>query len=53
MTDAQMHEAGQKIAEFLKLAKNSNGTYNTSWGTKTEQGLAASILRIINEVKES
>ncbi|HRG11386.1 MAG TPA: hypothetical protein PLJ08_22620 [Cyclobacteriaceae bacterium] len=40
---------GQRVAELLNLKFNTIGRTNTSWGTKSIQGLGACITRIIEE----
>lgn len=44
---------GQRVAELLKIKVNKLGLLNTSWGTKTIQGLGACILRIAEEEEEN
>lgn len=40
---------GQKVAELLNLKFGKDGKTKTSWGTKSIQGLGASIARIYEE----
>lgn len=40
---------GQKVSALLNLKVDKSGKINTSWGSKTVQGLGASIIRIIEE----
>ena len=40
---------GQKVAELLNLKFGKDGRTKTSWGTKSIQGLGASIARIVEE----
>ena len=49
LTDQELEVIGQKIAEFLHMEKDANGRYPTTWGSKTDRGLAASLIRIIDE----
>lgn len=43
---------GQRIAELLDLKFSKSGRTNTTWGTKSIQGLGACIDRITEEEKE-
>lgn len=45
------HNTGTEIANFLRL-KFKDGRVNTGWGTKSAEGLARSIERIIEEQRE-
>lgn len=49
LTDQELEVIGAKIAEMLHLEKDSNGRYPTTWGSKTDVGLAASLIRVIDE----
>ena len=55
MNDATALETGKLIVELLNLKPikrgNQKGRFSTSFGTKTEEGLARSIKRIIMEVE--
>ncbi len=43
---------GQKVAELLNLKFDKSGRTKTTWGTKSIQGLGATITRIIEEENE-
>lgn len=43
---------GYEIAQLLNIKFGKDGRCKTSWGTKSVQGLGASISRIIEEQKE-
>lgn len=43
---------GQKIGVLLNLKFDKAGRTKTQWGTKSVQGLGASILRIVKEEQE-
>jgi hypothetical protein len=43
---------GYEIAQLLNIKFGKDGRCKTSWGTKSVQGLGASINRIIEEQKE-
>lgn len=46
----QNEKIGQAMAELLNLkARRKDKRYNTGWGTKTLEGLGASVRRIVEE----
>lgn len=47
--DTEALRRGLKIAEILSLRKNSEGRYQTTWGTKTALGLFRTMERLILE----
>ena len=49
LTEQELGVIGEKIAEMLHLEKDANGRYPTTWGSKTDIGLAASLIRVIDE----
>lgn len=46
--DEMAARVGQQIAEVLKLRKRE-GRYQTTWGTKTDRGLARMVVRMIGD----
>ena len=52
MNEKQKHDLGELLAEMLDLVPNKRGFYETNWGAKSATGLAASVLRLIDEVNE-
>jgi len=51
--EEKISNVGKEIIKFLDLkpikSGEQKGRYNTAWGSKTELGLARSIMRIISE----
>ena len=45
-------QLGLQIAALLYLKTNRAGRVDTTWGTKTLQGLGATVLRIVDEHRE-
>lgn len=48
----QLRAIGQAIVDLLDLKKNSDGRYDTTWGTKTTLGLGSCVQRIMEEANE-
>lgn len=57
LTDEEAHAVGCAIRGMLNLKKHRNAygckVFDTAWGTKTEQGLGHTLMRIIAEVQET
>lgn len=47
MSESAARLAGAKIAELMNLKPDERGRYETSWGSKTVEGLARCVERII------
>ena len=49
-------QIGLKVTEFFKLKSGygfMEGRYDTSWGSKTLEGIGASVIRMVEEGKEN
>jgi hypothetical protein len=49
LSEQQARKVGEQIVEMLSLTKNKDGRYNTSWGSKTVEGLGRCAQRIVVE----
>lgn len=49
LSEQQARKVGEQIIEMLSLTKNKEGRYNTSWGSKTVEGLGRCAQRIVVE----
>lgn len=47
MSESAARLAGAKIAELMGIKPDERGRYETSWGSKTVEGLARCVERII------
>ena len=50
--DVEADRIGKHIAQILGLQKDRKGLWKTTYGTKTNIGLAKTILTILEEVNE-
>lgn len=52
--EASARVAGAKLAEFLKLRRDPEhrDRWQTSWGTKTDMGLASSVLAFMEQLHD-
>ena len=47
MSESAARLAGAKIAELMNIKPDERGRYDTAWGSKTVEGLARCVERII------
>ena len=52
MTEAKLTEIGNAYIDLVGLKLKPNGRVDTSWGDKTPQGLALTVMRITDETRE-
>lgn len=51
ITEQEEIRRGKLVAETLRLEKDKNGHYSTTWGTKSDLGVYRVVKRLMEEGK--